>query len=139
MDLYTLKGINRRLWDQSGFSLLETILAVFLISTIGIGVIRAIDTNARAAQNLDDQVQATNIVTAYLENMRQLSYNDSSLNPYPTIGNNVTVSQYIVTVSVLYGNSPDGVNITYSTTNNSGAYTLQKIPYPFHAGTENLS
>ena len=115
---------GKRLRGQSGFSLLETVLAVFLIATIGIGVIRAIDTNARATRTLDEQVQGTNLATAYLENMRQLGYDANSLNPYSTIGNNVAAPpQYNVTVKVEY--SPDGV--TWATTNNTGAYKLQRI------------
>ncbi len=112
-----------RLHGQHGFTLMETILAIAIISVLGIAVIRALDTNARSARTLDEQVQATNLVTAYLENIRQLPYSDNS-SPYNTAGANVVMPpQYSVVMDFFY--SGDGVN--FQSTNNSGAYTLQKI------------
>lgn len=121
------KNGSRLFRGQRGFTLIETLIAVVIISAIGTGVIKGIDTNARADRVLDEQVQATNLVTAYLENMRQLDY-DNSANPYPAISNNVIMpTQYSVAVNIAYGYSSDGLNINWATTNNSGAYTLQKI------------
>ena len=114
---------SRLFRGQRGFTLLETLLAVFLIALIGVAVLRAIDTNARATGILDERVQATNLVTAYLENIRQLPYSDNA-SPYNTVNNNITIpTQYGVAVNIAY--SPDGA--TWATTNASGAYKLQRI------------
>lgn len=108
---------------QIGFTLLEVLVGVFIIAGVGLGVIRAIDTNAKARQILDEKVQAANLVTAYLEGIRQLPYSDST-NPYASVNTSVvTPPQYVVTTNITY--SPDGVY--WATNNNSGAYKLQRI------------
>ena len=109
--------------NQRGLTLLEVLIAAGLIGLIGVGIARALDTNARAGRVIDEQVQATNLITSYMENMRQLSYDDSA-NAYASIGNNVTMpAQFAVSVNLAY--SGDGTN--WASTNNSGAYKLQKI------------
>ncbi len=94
--------------SQRGFSLIETIVAVVIIGFIGAGVVMALDTNARAGRVLDEQVVATNLVTAYLEGIRQMPYSDNT-SPYSSVGDNITKpAQYSVTVNIYY--SLDGVN-----------------------------
>ncbi len=106
---------------QGGFTLLEVVLGVIIIGLIGTGVIQAIDTNARAVRVLDEQVQATNLVTAYLEGIRQIPYSDNP-SPYANVGDNITKpTQYSVAVNIAY--SADGVNWTTTHTNEN----LQKI------------
>jgi len=108
---------------QKGFTLIEVLVGVFIIAAVGIAVIRAVDTNARARQVLDEQVQANNLVTAYLESIRLLPYSDNA-SPYASVSASVVKPpQYVVTMNLYY--SPDGIN--WATDNNSGAYKLQKI------------
>ena len=120
-----LRNNSFRLWrGQRGFTLIEVVLAVGIIGLIGTGVVKAIDTNARANRVLDEQVIATNLVTSYLENMRQLIYDDSA-SPYASVGDSVVKpAQYTVAVDIRYsGNGIDWGN----TTNLSGTLKLQKI------------
>lgn len=117
-------GPSRR---QRGFTLIEVVLGVVIISTIGIAIVRAIDTNARTARTFDEKVQATNLVTAYLENIRQLDYDDSA-NPYASL--NATIikpPRYDVSMDFAYGSSSDGVNIDWYPTSNNSVLKLQKI------------
>lgn len=108
---------------QKGLTLLETVLAVGIIALIGIGVVRAVDTNARAGRVLDEQVQATNLITAFMEGMRHMTYEDSP-QAYTSVGDSIVKPpQYTVDVDVAY--SGDGT--TWSSTNSSGALKLQRI------------
>ena len=106
-----------------GFTLIEVLVGVAIIAAIVTGVISAIDTNARAIGILDEKVQATNLVTAYLEGVRQLPYSDSA-SPYASVSNSIVKpTQYVVAMDIAY--SPDGVY--WAPTNNNGAYKLQRI------------
>lgn len=113
----------KRSYRQNGLTLLEVLIAAGMLGLIGLGVIRAIDANARAGRVLDEQVQATNLITAYMENMRQSAYDDSG-NAYASIGANVTKPvQFSVVTNIQY--SGDGS--TWSSTNASGSYKLQRV------------
>jgi len=121
-----LKWLRKRLGHSKGgmgFTLLEMVLGVTIIAIIGVGVIKAIDTNARAGRVISEKVEAVNLATAYFEGIRQISYSDET-NPYSSVGDNITKpAQYNVALDFAY--SGDGT--TWSTTNNSGVYKLQKI------------
>lgn len=116
--------IHRPLYSQEGFSLLETLVAVAILSFVGASVVTAVGTNARAVGILDEQVTAMNIATGFFESIRQLNYDDDENNEYAAAGDNVTVPlQYIVDVDVTY--SDDG-NIWVASDNRS-TEKLQRI------------
>ena len=118
-----LRKNSFRFRGQRGFTLMEVMVGVIIIGLIGTGVIKGIDANARATRILDEQVQATNLVTAYLEGMRQMSYSDNA-SPYNSVNATITIpAQYSVAMNIAYSND----DITWSTTNSSGALKLQKI------------
>jgi len=59
--------ISRR---QGGFSLVETVVAVAIIGTIGVVLLRAVDANNRTTGQLDQQTVAQNMIAAAVENIR---------------------------------------------------------------------
>ena len=105
---------------EKGFSLLEVLVAVGILGFIGAGIITALNTNYKATGILDEQVTATNLATAYIENIKQLPYAAS----YPGASNNITIpSQYNVVIDV--ETSSDGTNFYPPT--GSDNETFQKI------------
>ena len=59
---------------QVGFSLLEALIAVAIIATVGIVYIRAVDSNNRVTAQLDEQTVAKNLITATIEAIRAAEY-----------------------------------------------------------------
>lgn len=117
------RGRFRLFRGQKGFTLIEILVAVVILAAIGVVFMRTTATNARASGILDEKVVATNLVTAYLESIRQVTYDDSA-NPYSTVSSNITIpTQYNVAINVLY--SGDG--ITWQPSKDPGDLKLQKI------------
>lgn len=102
----------RLLKEQTGFSLIEVIVAVAIFALIGVTVLRALDTNYRAVGILDEQVVATNLATAHFEAISKSPYADN----YDDIVDNINIpAQYDVNYSIDF--SVDGYTWgdTYST------------------------
>ncbi|MFC1990232.1 prepilin-type N-terminal cleavage/methylation domain-containing protein [Chloroflexota bacterium] len=98
---WLLKGLFRFFRGQSGFSLLEALIAVAILGFIGTGVVLSLDTNARASRTLDEQVVATNLATAYLEALRELPYDNAY--PYEYSGISIAAPPgYSVDINVVY-------------------------------------
>jgi len=74
--------------QQTGFTLLEVLVSVVLLSVIGVAVLRALDTNARSDKIIDEQVMAANLATRYLEVIRDRDY-DTSDPLYDNVKDNI--------------------------------------------------
>lgn len=104
---------------QVGFTLIETLVSVGILAAIGVGVVIALDTNARATRTLDEQVTGINLATDYLEAIWELPF---STDDYPSAGDNIDVPyQYSVVINTEY--SSDGENFGPYT----GSETFQLI------------
>jgi len=94
------KGIFRLFQGQTGFTLIETIVAVGILGLVGVGVLQAIDTNARATRTLDEQVVASNLATAYIEAIKAAPYDITELY-YDDVVAGITIPpQYNVNVDI---------------------------------------
>jgi len=117
-----LMGIAGCFRGQKGFSLLEVLVAVGIMGFIGVGVIMALDTNSRASRALDEKVEAVNLATAYVEEIRTMDY--ENFGNYYGVGSNIALPpQYTVDIDVEC--SYNGTD--YGVCTGSANETLQKI------------
>ncbi|MFC1985268.1 prepilin-type N-terminal cleavage/methylation domain-containing protein [Chloroflexota bacterium] len=123
---WLVKGKFRFLRGQRGLTLLEVLIAVSILALIGVGVVRAIDTNARASRTLDEQVVATNLATAYLEALRELPYDNAYPNEYSNI-NVDTPPGYSANITVVYTNDYKDDGTTVWVDEPPGSKELQRI------------
>jgi len=98
---------------QAGFTLLEVLVSVVLLGVIGVAVIRGVQTTSRSSQIIDEQVQAANLATMYVEAIRQLPF-DASDPPYSGISGISIPNQYTVEVDAEYYTDSETWNGTYS-------------------------
>ena len=68
------KGRLRFLRGQRGFTLIEVLVAAAILAVIGVVLLNALDTNAKATRQLDEKVVATNLATAYFEAIKAMPY-----------------------------------------------------------------
>ena len=116
----------RFLRGQRGITLLETLIAVAILAAIGVSLLNALDTNAKATRQLDEEVVATNLATAYFEAIKAASY-DSTEPYYDAAVAGITIPpQYIVNVDIQFssdGDTTDGITWVDTYTDE----TIQKI------------
>ncbi len=90
------KGRLRPFRGQSGFTLIEVVVAVAILAAIGVTFIGAIDTGYRSVRILDEKTQAEALIRSQLD--------DIKVSPYLDSGNyTVTVTlppQYSMTINV---------------------------------------
>jgi len=130
----------RFLRGQKGLTLIEVLVAAAILGAIGVGLLNALDTNAKATRQLDEQVVATNLATAYLEAIKAAPY-DSTEPYYDVAVAGITIPpQYIVDVDIQFssdGASGDGIDWVDTYTDE----TIQKIAISVsrEGGTQILS
>ena len=97
---------HRRLWAQeTGFSLIETIIAVFLMGTVMVAVLGLMATTARSATRSEEAVTLQQLVRAQIETIQQSPFNEDPAG-YPAISD-----------------VPEGFTVTFSSTDPGTTYT----------------
>ena len=115
-----LKGNLRLSREQTGFTLLEVVVAVGIMGVIAAGVLVALNTNARATRTLDEKVTAANMAAAYVEAIKESAFAAS----YNGVTANISVPfQYDVEIETEC--SSDATN--YVPCTGSDNETFQKI------------
>ena len=121
--IWLVVGKLKFLCKQKGFTLIEILVALAIMSAIGVGLFNAVNTNARATRQLDETVVATNLATAYIEAIKARPYAET----YPAAETIITVpSQYNVTIDISFSNdgaSEDGITWVGTYTDE----TIQKL------------
>ena len=87
---------------QTGFTLLEVLVAVGILGLIGTAVVLALDTNARANRTLNEQVTGVNLATAHLEAIWELPFSAGADNYSSVRGSIAIPNQYIVDISAQF-------------------------------------
>jgi len=109
--------------EQTGFSLIEVVVAVAILAAIGVAFMTALETNYRADRTLDEKVVATNLATEYIEAIKQCPYAPTYPNADCTLDGIYVPFQYSVTVDTEC--SSDGE--TFAPCTGSEDETFQKI------------
>ena len=74
---WQLKGKFKSLRGQSGFTLIEVLVAVAILAAIGVTFIGAIDTSYRSVRILDEKTQAEALIRSQLDDIKISPYLDS--------------------------------------------------------------
>ena len=120
---WLIQSKNRLFRGQTGFTLIEILVAVAILAAIGVVFLTALDTSARTTQRFDEKVTASNLATAYIEAIRDSPYDNTSP-AYPNAADDIDVPfQYTMTLDADY--SSDGT--TWWDDYSSSDHTLQRI------------
>ncbi len=110
---------------ESGFSILELLVAVAILGFIGVVILQGFNTSYRSAGTVQEQVVAKTLITDHIEAIRALPYATT----YPNVGDNITIpGQYTVVVETECTDD----DITYQAC--SGNQTLQRITVSVFTG-----
>lgn len=109
--------------EQTGFTLIEVLVAVGILAAIGVAFLTALDTNYRSDRILDEKVTATNLATEYIEAIKQCPYAPTYPNDDCPLDGIEVPFQYTVTVDTEC--SSDGE--TFGPCTGSEDETFQKI------------
>ena len=109
--------------EQTGFTLIEVLVAVGILAAIGVAFMTALNTNYRSVGTVDEKVTATNLATEYIEAIKQCSFAATYPNPDCPLDGIMVPSQYIVTIDTEC--SSDGE--TFGPCTGSEDETFQKI------------
>ena len=98
------------------------------------GLLTALDANSRANRTLDEQTTAVNLITTYLEDIRELPYSDN----YSSAGDGINIpSQYSVVIRTKW--SSDGENFGPYTGSDNETLQLIRISVSREGGKPVLS
>jgi len=84
--------------EQTGFSLIEVVVAVAILAAIGVAFMSALETNYRSVGTVDEKVVATNLCTEYIEAIKQCPYAATYPNADCLLDGIIVPFQYSVTV-----------------------------------------
>ena len=113
----------RFLRGQRGLTLIEVLVAAAILAVIGVVLLNALDTNAKATRQLDEKVVATNLATAYIEDIKAMDYAETYPEPKDIIA---IPPQYDVNVDITFtddSNPNDGIEWNYDPVGK----TIQKL------------
>ena len=96
----------RFLRGQRGISLIEVLVAAAILAVIGVVLLNALDTNAKATRQLDERVTATNLATAYFEAIKAVPYAETYPKDQPPLDSIIIPPQYDVDIRTEF--STDG-------------------------------
>ena len=123
----SLKQEESHLSKESGFTLMELLVSVVLLSLIGTALIQGYNTLYRSEGSINDQVVAKNLITSHVEAIRAIPYAAT----YPNAGDNIAIpTQYTVIINT--EGSDDDITWQPST----GNETLQRIIVSVFKGEE---
>ena len=77
----------QRLWrGERGFTLIETIAAVFLLGTVVVGTLQIMGVTARGAARSDSNIDLLQVVRSQIETIQQAPF-EENVDDYPLVGN----------------------------------------------------
>ena len=134
----------RRVWDQErGFTLLEVVLATFLIGTVVVGSVVLMGTAVRTAASSSGSLDLQQLVQAQIETIQQVPYSatgDYPLLPDEDIPDGVIVSfetsdtgtnyQFPNPDGTLITNTVQKIDVTVADRENSVTMSFYKIIVP---------
>ena len=92
----------RFLRGQRGFTLIEVLVAAAILAVIGVVLLNALDTNAKATRQLDEEVVATNLATAYFEAIKDCEYAENYPKDQPPLDSIIIPPQYDVDIRTYF-------------------------------------
>ena len=114
----TRKGRFRLFRGQTGFTLIEVLVAVVILAAIGVAILQGLDTVSRSTRINDEKAVAGNLATEHLEAIKGMPYAAT----YPGAGGNITIPfQYSVAINTTFSDNGTTWVDTYT------GQTLQKI------------
>ena len=120
----SIQKVLKSLRGQRGFTLLEVLIALFILGALGAALLTALQTNARATRTLDEKVQGANLAAAYLEEIRDTPWTHD----YSAVGSTIPKPpQYTVTVELQCATEAVNNVPNFGPCTGSEAETLQKI------------